>query len=282
MPAGAAADHSVRRAGGHPDRAGPHVERRRDHGDARGRRLEPQGDRAGAGVRRASRRSWPASPRSGWRRSPFARARGSSTGWICTQLTAEIQPRVFEESSPTPSSTSAMCGGRRPRGALAQRLHGRRDAARAAHSGHARQGRRAADHGGARGDRRLRPGATTAFSSPCATPARTRWARTAWRTTPSGPAASRRSRPRPPSRTRVRPSSEMNTRQLLPLRRQGPDLIEAAHRAAPPLRAAGRLPDAGAGRHSARHLLAQGRQVLRLRDGGSSWRSSATTSPSSA
>ena len=39
--AGAAADHSVRRAGGHSDRAGPHGERRRNHRHAGGGRFQP-------------------------------------------------------------------------------------------------------------------------------------------------------------------------------------------------------------------------------------------------
>ena len=41
------------RAGGRPDRAQPHVERRRNHRHARGRCAQPQGDRAGSDVRNA-------------------------------------------------------------------------------------------------------------------------------------------------------------------------------------------------------------------------------------
>ena len=49
--AGAAADHSVRHVGGHPDRPWPHGQRRRNHRPARRRRSQPQGDRAGHAVR---------------------------------------------------------------------------------------------------------------------------------------------------------------------------------------------------------------------------------------
>ena len=44
--AGAAAHHSVRRAGGHFDRARPDGVGWRDHRHARGGRLQPEGDRA--------------------------------------------------------------------------------------------------------------------------------------------------------------------------------------------------------------------------------------------
>ena len=62
-----------------------------------------------------------------------------------TQLTADIQPRVFDEDFP---NTILYVGDVARAGGLAQHLPGRRDAARAAHQRPARQGRGAADYGG--------------------------------------------------------------------------------------------------------------------------------------
>ena len=95
-----AADHSVRRAGGHADHAEPHVHRRRDHRHARRRR-----SRDGAWCR-------PSSPSAFWRLWRAAAASLWLTPWsirefyrvenqlIAHELTADIQPRVFEEQFP--------------------------------------------------------------------------------------------------------------------------------------------------------------------------------------
>ena len=91
---------SVGRAGGSVDRAEPHVERRRDHRHARGRRAEPQSDRTGADVR-ARWPHWLQAASSLWL-TPYA----TKTTYkvlnqlVAAELTAEVQPHVFEEQFP--------------------------------------------------------------------------------------------------------------------------------------------------------------------------------------
>ena len=97
--AGAAVDHSLRRAGGNPDRAGPAGERWRNHRHARGGRVQPQSDRAGAAVRRRWATGWPPlRPRCGSRRSVPANAIRIKNQLEATQLNADITPRVFVEN----------------------------------------------------------------------------------------------------------------------------------------------------------------------------------------
>ena len=163
LPPLAAADHPLRHAGGHPGRLGPPGHRRRDHGHAGGRLLQPQGGFAGDAVR-LHRHVGGRSDDSAADASFGAGKQGYSGQAF--RFTGQRRHRTAGFRRGFPQHDSVRGGRAAGRGGgLAQRLSGGPDAAGAAHQRHGRQGPGPAHHGGAGSHRgaRSRPQPAAAY-----------------------------------------------------------------------------------------------------------------------